>query len=305
MSFKAVRSDTTLIAEVAATTLLVIGVIAVANSGDLSVAGADVHPLWIPVLVFAARYGVRGLFVSVATSALALAIVSVAEYGTIDQVSSRASNPHDLIALVAATLVAWMAMMRDARLAAISEERDDITRRLRDSEENVGAMHEVVRVLRDRLDRIDLSITMWRAIARRIDHGPTADAAAAALELAAIRTGAGAGFIQRGTGVRLQTVATYGHVPSGASDISRDGTVLDAVTHRRPAMRNEAAPDDDSQVAVPIIDPMTGTLLGVLAMRDVPHGRLRGAEIRDLEIVAAWLAEAFPRQQVRARDGAC
>ncbi len=299
-------ADRVVFVEVAAAIVLVGGLIALARQGDLCVPGADIHPLWIPVLVFAARYGVRGMFISVAMAAAALAGVSLVEHGTLVDLTARGASPYDIIALMSATLVAWTAMIRDGRLARNAKERDVIAQRLDNSEETASALREVIGVLRDRLDRIDLSITMWRAIAARLARGPLTDAAAAALELAAIRTGAASGLIQRTVSGRLQNFATFGH-SAGISDISRDRTILHAVNNRRTALRGRVpgATQQDSEIAVPILDSESGAVLGVIAMRETPPGRLRAAEVHDLEVITSWLAEAFPRAQARSWDGAC
>ena len=288
--------DHIVVVEVVAAILLVGAAVAFASTGDLCLPGSDVHPLWIPVLVFAARYGMRGLFISVALGAVAVGAVALAEHGTLDQLASRGRNPHDMIALVAATLVAWTAMIRDRRLAQMVHEQDDMARALVTSEESASALREVAGVLRDRLDRIDMSISLWRDIAGRLDQGLLSEAAAAALELASIRSGAASGFVQVRHGNRLQTLATYGHAV-GNFDISRDRTVRHVLAHGRAALREQVPCTslEDCEVAIPIIDPDTRQVVGVLAMRDAPPGRLRPAEVRDLEVVGAWLAEAFPR----------
>lgn len=293
------------VVEVVAAILLVGGAIALASSGDLCLPRSDVHPLWIPALVFAARYGMRGLFISVALSALALGACAMIEHGTANELVARGKNPQDMIALVAATLVAWTAMIRDRRLARMVHEQDEMARSLVTSEETASAMHDVVSVLRERLDRIDMSISMWRTIAGRMDHGLLPDAAAAALELASIRSGAAAGFVQRLTDGRLQTIATYGQTP-GVLDITRDRTVRHVMKHGRPALREQvpATTLEDSEVAIPIIDPETRAIVGALAMRDTPPGRLRAAEVHDLEMVGAWLAQAFPRPQAHVHEDA-
>lgn len=293
----------TIVLEVTAAVLLVVGATFLATSGDLGLPAADVHPLWVPVLVFAARYAVRGLFISLALGIAALAAASLAQHGTLADLVARGANPHDMIALLAATLVAWTAMTRDGRLAHVARARDEVTRRLHASEETVNALGEVVAVLRHRLDRIDLSITMWREIARRM-NGPLHGAAQAALELASVRTGAAAGIVQRGSGARLHTIATFGQVPAATNDISRDRTVISAMSFRRAALRSDL-PDpmpEDSEVAVPILGP-DGAVLGVIAMREVPPSRLHAAEVRDLEIVATWLADAFPASPQAVQTG--
>jgi hypothetical protein len=265
-------------------------------TGDLSVPGMDVHPLWIPVLVFAARYGVRGLFMAVAVAAATLTAVCLFQHGTIGAAAARGSNPYDVIALVAATLVAWTAMIRDGRLARSAQERDELDHRLENSEETARALRDVVGVLRDRLDRIDLSISMWRAIAARLDHGTLSDAAIAALELAAIRTGAATGVVLLlSPGDRLETIATFGHA-SAMGDFSRDRTVCHAFTNRRAALRGHVrgATLEDMEVAVPITG-VDGSVVGILAVRDTPPARLRAAEVRDVQVVGSWLAHAFSR----------
>jgi len=295
--------------EVAAAVLLVGGAIALACGGDLCVAGADVHPLWIPVLVFAARYGIRGMFTAIAMSAIALGASSLALHGTLDDVAIRGQNPYDLIALMAATLVAWTAMMRDRRIERAAEEQGELTRRLALSEDSADALREAVGVLRQRLDRIDLSISMWRAMARRLDHGSLSDASTAALELASLRSGAASGEVHQNFGGRLYTVATYGHGAIIGGEPMRDHTVIQAIARRRPALSHSTpgARADDPDIAIPIIDPDTRIVLGVLALRDTPAGRLRTADIRDLEVVASWLAPAFLREEEEAAplEAAC
>jgi hypothetical protein len=294
-------SDWVVLIEVMAAMVLV-GAAILLVSGDLCVPAVDVHPLWIPVLVFAARYGVRGLFMSVAIAAAGLATACIVEHGVVTGAVARGSNPYDVVALVASTLVAWTAMIRDARLAHSSQERDELAHRLDNSEETARALREVVGVLRDRLDRIDLSISMWRAIAARLDHGTLSDAAAAALELAAIRTGAATGVVLLEVGGRLETIATYGHA-SGSGDFSRDRTVCHAYGNRRAALRGHVrgATIEDMEVAVPITG-HEGSVVGVLAMRDTPPARLRAAEVRDVQVVATWLAPAFWRSLGRPGD---
>jgi hypothetical protein len=292
-------SERVVLFEVAAAVLLVGGAIALACGGDLCIPGADVHPLWIPVLVFAARYGVRGMFTAIAMSAIAIAASSLALHGTLDNAAVRAQNPFDLIALMAATLVAWTAMMRDKRLQCAAEDQTDMSRRLTASEETADALREAVGVLRQRLDRIDLSVSMWRTIARRLDHGTLNEAATAALELASIRSGAASGEVHQNFGGRLYTVATSGHGALIGGEPMRDHTVIQAIARRRPALRREVpgARATDPDVAIPIIDPDTRIVLGVLALRDAPAGRLRVGDVRDLEVVASWLAPAFLREE--------
>ncbi len=292
-------SERVVIMEVAAAVLLVGGAIALACGGDLCVAGADVHPLWIPVLVFAARYGVRGMFTAIAMGAMALAASSLALHGDLADVAMRGQNPYDLIALMAATLVGWTAMMRDRRLQRAAEEQGDTGRRLEASEETAEALREAVGVLRQRLDRIDLSVSMWRAVAHRLDHGGLNEAATAALELASIRSGAASGEVHQNFGGRLYTVATFGHGALIGGEPMRDHTVIQAIARRRPALSRSTpgARPDDPDIVIPIIDPDTRIVLGVLALRDAPAGRLRAAEVRDLEVVASWLAPAFLREE--------
>ncbi len=294
--------DRVLLLEVTAAMAVVSGAIMLV-SGDLCVPAADVHPLWIPILVFAARYGVRGLFMAVAMAAVAVTSVCLVEHGAMAGAVARSSNPYDVIALVAATLVAWTAMIRDGRLARGAVECDELVHRLDNSEETASALREVVGVLRDRLDRIDLSISMWRAIASRLDHGALSDAAIAALELAAIRTGAATGVVLLMAGGKLETIATYGHA-SPTGDFSHDRTVHHAFTHRRAALRGHVrgATLEDMEVAVPITGP-EGAVVGVLAVRDTPPARLRAAEVRDVQVVGSWLAQAFSRPQARPTIG--
>jgi hypothetical protein len=53
---------------------------------------------------------------------------------------------------------------------------------------------------------------------------------------------------------------------------------------------------DDSDVAVPVTDEDTGVVLGVIALRGVSPGALRAADLRDLGVLARWLAPSIVRQ---------
>jgi hypothetical protein len=56
------------------------------------------------------------------------------------------------------------------------------------------------------------------------------------------------------------------------------------------------ASESDCDVAVPVTDEGSGVVIGVIALRGVSPGYMRAAELRDLGVLAQWLAPALARQ---------
>ena len=124
--------------------------------------------------------------------------------------------------------------------------------------------------MRARADRIDLSLTVWRNLASRIERGDPGEAARASLELCALRLGATAGIVQRWDGSALRTLAWQGEWSASQPrprDIFTDRTAITAVNRARPATISqiENACADDSDVAAPILDG-EGRVIGIIAL---------------------------------------
>ena len=284
-----------------ATAVLTAGAVALWSPDDVWLLGIGFHPGWIAVAALAARYGIRGLFLGLAFTAAALTVTAELLDGDRYGVLVRAGMPAEVMALAATMLVAWIAMVHDSRMSRMALRLEDADHRLVESDEVTAAMREAVSTLRARADRIDLSLTVWRDFAVRIERGDPAEAARAVLELCTLRIGAAAGIVQRWDGSALRTLAWHGEwspAESRPRDIFTDRTASAAVNRGRPALitQIENARADDSDVAAPILDE-EGKVIGIIALRGLLAGRLRAADVRDLVIAAQWLAPALARAE--------
>jgi hypothetical protein len=294
-------SDRVIFAEVAGAAALVLTIVALASPADPWMSGVGFHPAWTVVIVFAARYGTRGLFLGLLTVWGGLAAIGLALAGTMDGLIARASNVSDLFVLGCATLVAWIAMLHEGRIGRMSAKLAAADQARQTADETVEAMREVIGFLRARNDRIDMSITMWRDLATRIERGEPTDAAGAALELCAVRAGAASGVVYRWDGSALHTVVWRGASPGEPETAEPDRTALAAASRRRAVLASDLdeAGAADGDLAVPVVSE-EGEVLGVIALRGVAPGKLRAVDARDAVIVARWLA---PSLAALADDG--
>ena len=297
-------SNRTVVLEAGGAAVIVAGALALYSPQDLWLSNLGFHPGWIAVLVLAAHYGCLGLFVALGLNVTILSLTSLWLGNSVDGLIARAANPSDLFALGASILVAWLAMLHANRIAQLQRrlalaERDQL-----EANEALAAFHEHVAPLKQRYERIDLSINMWRDLAGRLESGDAAQAARAALDLSRIRSGAQSGVVHCWEDGSLKVLARCGR-ESGNDAYARDILFVDrtaklAVDRRRPVLATDVhgATEEDSDVAAPIIDEMSGEVLGVLALHGVSPTRLRAADVNDLMLVAQWLAPALARSLV-------
>jgi hypothetical protein len=259
--------------------------------------GHALHPAWIAVLVLATRYGHTGLLLAAPLVWTILTLTSmVAGAGAAG--AARLFGVADLSAAVAAALVAAIATHHQGRQAELRRQRDELDQRAQAEADAALAMREALELLRDRHDRIDLSVTFWRDIAARVQGGDVADAGRAALQLAMVRTGARAGIVRRIADGTTSTVAWRGAwslsepIPR---DIFPDRTIAAAVERGRviTAAEVEGASTDDSDVAAPIRQ--GDEVVGVIALRGAPGSRLVASALRDLDVVAGWVGPSLTR----------
>jgi hypothetical protein len=259
----------------------------------------DPHPVWLVVAVIAARYGTRGLGIVIPLAWGALALVNGAAGP--GRVLDTLSAPIELGALAATVLVGWIASGNGRRVRALASRIGELERRLAADTATVGDLRRAALALRARNDRLDLSLTFLRNIARRL-HGSDAEAGAqAALELIAARIGARAGAVEVLVDGELRPLAMLGVWNRGAPD----RTALAAMNERQPVRGLELAEGgpEDSDIAAPLTD-ATGTVRGVIAARGVPGGGSSMAALRDLAVIADWaspvLCDAHPEPQAEA-----
>jgi hypothetical protein len=282
------RTTRSCVIESAVGVALTIGIMAVWGVQSLGLQVIDPHPVWLVVLVIAARYGTRGLAVALPIAWGALAVL--AGQGGFGRVLDTLAAPMELSALAAAVLVAWIASGNERRERALTAKSGDLERRATADAATIAELRRAALALRARTDRLDLSLTFLRNIARRL-HGTDAEAAGqAALELIAARIGARAASIEMMSAGELRQLATVGIW-------NRDGqdrTALAAFGGRQPTRAVELADGGpgDSDIAAPIIDP-SGQVRGIIAARGVPGGGSSMAALRDLAVITEWASPAL------------
>ena len=257
------------------------------------------HPVWLVVMALAARYGARGLVVSVPVAWGALTFLAVPWRAAPPRLLAELARPSELGALAAAILVSWIASVHERRAQDLEEQRELLAGRASHDAAALGELRRAALALRARNDRLDLALTFLRDVARRIDGGDVSTASEAALALVVARLGARAGAVQTPTAEGpLGIVATSGAWAAPGPGES-DATVVEALRSGEPvrAIDLSGAGSGDSDLAAPIV--VDGDTVGVLSVRGV--ARVGAATLRDLAVVAEWLATAFAR--ARARRG--
>ncbi|HEY7371164.1 MAG TPA: hypothetical protein VIF57_03230 [Polyangia bacterium] len=268
----------------------------------LGLGSIDPHPVWLVVLVIAARYGTHGLGVvlPIAWGALALATAGDGPGRVLDTLAM----PVDLGALAGTVLVAWIASGNERRERTLAGKVEALEQRAAADGATIGDLRRAALALRARNDRLDLSLTFLRAIARRL-HGADPEAAAqAALELIGARIGARAASVELVADGALRQLAVIGIWNRDAPD----RTALAVLASGQPSRALELAEGGpaDSDIAAPIRDG-AGQLRGVVAARGVPGGGSSMAALRDLTVIADWaspaLCDAFSSPPDALEDG--
>lgn len=296
-------SDRMVALEAVAGVALVIVAVTLASPDDVWMVGAGLHPGWIPIILLSARYGPRGLFWSLAIVIGGLAVADLIDGGRLAGLDARTHQASDLMALVTATLVAWIGMSHDGRMSRAQHRLDRALADQARAEATEQALQDNLGYLRNRLDRLELSLSVWRDLAGRLERGDIADAADAALELAFMRLGAQAGRVHLRDGDNLTPVAGRGTWVMPAVRFRErgvDATVQAALFAKQVTLAGPDATETDSAVAAPILDG-GGGVLGMIALRALPDGGLKAADLHDLELIAQWLAPAITRPQKEPR----
>jgi hypothetical protein len=255
------------------------------------------HPVWLVVLALSARYGARGLLASMPVAWGGLALLAGPWRAAPSQALAALARPAELGALVAAIAVGWIASIHERHALILQEKLEVLTARSTHEATALGELRRAALALRARNDRLDLALTFLRDVARRIDGGDLGAAAEAALALVVARLGARAGAVQmrsaEGTLAILAAAGAWDPThPSG-----NDATVEEALRSGQAvrAIDLAGAGPGDSDLAAPIT--VGDETVAVLTVRGV--ARVGAAALRDLVVVAEWLATAFARAQAR------
>jgi len=291
-----------LVIEASVATAIVLAAVAVAEPAPhLGWGSLRPHPVWLVVMALAARYGARGLVTSVPVAWGALTLLAVPWRAAPAGVLMELARPAELGALAAALVVSWIASVHERRAQDLEEQRDLLAGKASHEAAALGELRRAALALRARNDRLDLALTFLRDVARRIDGGDVGTASEAALTLVVARLGARAGAVQTpatggATAGALTLVATTGAWAAPGPGES-DATVVEALRRGEPvrAIDLPGAGPGDSDLAAPII--VGADTVGVLTVRGV--ARVGAAALRDLTVVAEWLATAFARARAR------
>ncbi|HXJ18859.1 MAG TPA: hypothetical protein VMT03_01395 [Polyangia bacterium] len=289
--------------EAAVGTAFALAVTAVASGEPhLGLGRLSPHPVWLVVLALAARYGVRGLVASVPVAWGGLALLG-GSWRTAPGLALKVLATHpELGALAGALIVGWIASVHERQAHLMDEKLQAVSARASRDAAALGELRQAALALRARNDRLDLSLTFLRDVARRIESGERVLAAEAALLLVVARLGARAAavLIPASGGRPLATIAAAGAWQAAASD-APDATATEALRSGQPvrAVELTGAGPSDSDLAAPIV--LDGVAVGVLVVRGV--SRMGAAALRDLAVVAEWIAPAFEKAGSGAKGG--
>lgn len=265
-------------------------------------ASVALHPTWIGVLALSAFYGLRGLMIAAPIGWAWTALVAVVVGAGPGALAERVGGGADALALLICAAVAAAAMVHRNRHRELAERLAAAEKTSKSAATRAADLNALALSLQARQDRIDCSIAYWRSLATSLEGDSAEAAAQAALELCMARTGARAGLVRRIAGGRLHNLAWRGRWTNATPvprDIFRDRTIDCAVAAGaiRTADETPGADVDDSDVAVPVYDTMTGELVAVVALRGIEFTRLGAGEIADLATVAGWVSPAIAREQ--------
>lgn len=273
-----------------------LGIAALCGVPNLGLQAISPHPVWLVVLVIAARYGTRGLSVSIPIAWGALALMSGPDGA--GRVLDTLAMPIELGALAGTVLVAWITSGNERREHAMAAKAAELERRVTADAATIADLRRAALALRARTDRLDLSLTFLRNIARRLHGGDPEAAAQAVLELITARIGARAASIE----MRVDGESGAGDAP--AADALRPLAVFGVWNREAPDRTAQAAMSGgqpmravelseggpaDSDIAAPIVDAL-GAVRGVVAARGVPGGGSSMAALRDLSVITDWAA---------------
>jgi hypothetical protein len=289
-----------------------LGISALCGVPNLGLQAIAPHPVWLVVLVIAARYGTRGLGVALPIAWGSLAVMSGA--GGPGRVLDTLAMPMELGALAGAVLVGWIASGNEHRERGMARKTAELERRVTADAATIADLRRAALVLRARNDRLDLSLTFLRNVARRL-HGPDPEAAAqAVLELITARIGARAASIEMSelSAEMAAAMAGEGSAGESAGELAAGGrlrplavvgvwnsegpdrTARAAMSGGQPmrAVELSEGGPTDSDIAAPIVD-SSGVVRGVVAARGVPGGGASMAALRDLSVIADWAGPAL------------
>jgi len=274
--------------EIAALGVASIAVVVLLSPADPAASWLPLHPMWVLVVVLAAKYGVRGLWLAPVLAA-GLVIADLLVGGSGAMVFARFTRAGDLAALAVAVLCAAVGTAHERRKALLEERLVEAETRALSAESSIDELTKVAVALRDRCDRSGTSLAFLVDVAVRMTGSDPAVTSEAALELAMARSGAGGGFIVlRDDNGQLRMSTTRGAV------VADDRTAAAAMEHASVVSADEiiGVRPEDSDLAAPLLD-QRGEVIGAIALQLVPYSALGPAARADLATIAGWAARSL------------
>jgi hypothetical protein len=250
------------------------------------------HPAWAAVLLTAAVHGTPGLLAGLALVGAGVVAPSAA-VGKPARLAARFASGPDLVAFGLALGVGWIGSLHLARARRSESSAAAVTAREVAWENRARDLKRAGDVLRERVDRMSISLELLRDLARAIDGSDAPSAAHAALRLALSRCFADRGAVQAWDGRRFVVVAQGGDWDPDLPDRTAERAFREG---RACAREPDCASDYDSAAAAPIPDGH-GRPMGVLAVRGVPSALLDDGVVDELAVLASWCSA--PLAQLR------
>ena len=276
------------------------------SPGDAGLRVPGPHFMWMAILILAARYGAKGLLFSLPVAWGTLVVVARFT-GEVSALTARFEGAADLVGLITAVLVGWVAGEHGRRRAELGAKLEAARARAGSDQSAVRELQDALLGLRARADRLEFSLTFLRYAAERLEGMDPLAAAQAALEISMARLGARAGVVQLFDRHAPSTIAWVGPWAAGngaAPDLSGDKTVATALRTRRGSRAIDLpdASPTDADLATSLLDGQ-GHPFGILAVRGVPFAGASMSTLKDLAVVGAWLASAVVRSACTAATG--
>ncbi len=300
-SFQSVASRTVVFESLVAGGI-VLAAMLVLSPSDAGLRRAGPHFAWIAVFLLAARYGTKGLCVSLPLS-VALVAAAAGILGQMPALAGRVNGSGDLAALLAAVLIAWVASTHENRRSVMARELDMAKAGSRADRKAASEMQSALVALRSRADRMTLSLTFLRDVAERLERRNPEEAIGAALALAMTCLGARAGVVEIASSVAGAGFDITPSLSSWTGPWNGDGSVpvlagdrvaAAALQARMPLVAGDVdgAGVGDADMVAPLLD-RNGTPFGVLALRGLPYQGAGMMATRDLAVVSSWLANVL------------
>jgi hypothetical protein len=250
------------------------------------------HPAWAAVLLTAAVHGTPGLLAGLAVVGAGV-VAANAAVGKPARLAARFASAPDLAAFGLALVVGWIGSLHLARSRRSESSAAAATARAVAWENRTRDLKRAGDVLRERVDRMSISLELLRDLARAIDGRDAPSAAHAAVELAVSRCFADCGAVQAWNDGRFVVVAQRGEWDPDLPD----RTAERALREGRACAREPGSDSvHDSAAAAPIPDGR-GRPMGVLAVRGVPTALLDEGVVDELSVLASWCSA--PLAQLR------